>query len=885
MQDFYAQILKDDNGYGDITGQSNPRDTTIQIIFSLALGIGAFLTFCVLRPRWAGMYAARKKRKDEAAALPELPDSMFGWIVPLWKITDQQILASAGLDSYVFLRFFKMAMKFLITTLFFSLIVIKPVHDAFPDDDDLGNGTKKHKDGSKHGKEQDMLLGRSVNLWAADGHNHTSDNGTSPFYPYPWNIETDYLWMYVAFAYLFSAIAIYLIISETRKVIEVRQEYLGTQTTVTDRTIRLSGIPPDLQDEQKIKEFIESLDIGKVESVTLCRKWKVLDKAMIERMNILRRLEEAYAIHMGHRTVERNLESLPIAQPPPPGPPAAPIPNEEQAESARLLNCQAHVVPYYRVRPKATIRFGRFNLRSKQVDAIDYYTEKLRQADERIKQLRQQKFAPMPLAFVTLDSVAACQMAIQAVLDPSPLQLIANSSPAPSDVIWQNTYLSRRSRMIMSWSITALIVLLTIFWSVILVPIAGLLNTETIGKALPKLGDFLEEHENIRSLVSTQLPTLFATLLTVLVPYLYYYLSWWQGMISQGDIELSAISKNFFFTFFNFFVIFTVLGSASTFYQFWERFGDALQDFQKVAYTIAVSLQKFITFYVNFIILQGVGLFPFRLLEVGAVSLYPIYRMGAKTPRDYAELVQPPVFSYGFYLPSALLVFIICMVYSVLRYSWTVILAGLAYFALGHVVYKYQLLYAMDHQQQSTGRAWGMICDRIFVGLIFFQLTTAGQLLLKQTVYRAVLMIPLLVATIWISILYGRTYKPLMNFIALRSVKRAELYMDDDGPQDPTEDGDRSTVSSNDLTRNVWADTGVNVARLRHQRETRSKYGIAVDESGETIRYVNPSLVAPLEGVWIADKNRFATHEGLSARDDGTGVRPENDDGEPDAVV
>ncbi|KAI6841867.1 DUF221-domain-containing protein [Hortaea werneckii] len=847
MDDFRTWVDDDDddNDFRKYYGASNPRDTTIQIVISLALGIGAFLAFCVLRPRWPGLYAARKKTKNEANALPDLPGTLFGWIAPLWRITDQQVLASAGLDAYVFLAFFKMAIKFLMITFFFSLVVIKPVHDAYPDDPlpDHGNGT--HHNHTKSGKHESLR--RSIELFSTSG----SDNSTiRP--PLPWELETDYLWMYVAFAYLFSGIALYLLIAETRRIIEVRQEYLGSQTTVTDRTIRLSGTPADLQDEERIKEFIESLDIGKVESVMLCRVWKELDVAMTERKDILRRLEEAYTIHMGFRRVERNLESLPVAQPPPPGPPVSSVTEEEQEESARLMGVseQPHVAPYERARPKTTVRYGWLKLQSRQVDAIDYYGEKLRQADDRIKDLRKQDFAPTPLAFVTMDSVAACQMAIQAVLDPSPLQLIANPSPAPSDVLWQNTYLSRRSRMIRSWSITALIVLLTIFWSATFVPVAGLLNTKTIARVFPQIGEFLDGHEYIGSLVNTQVPTLITSLLTVLVPYLYYYLSYLQGMISQGDIELSAISKNFFFTFFNFFVIFTVLGTASKFYQLFEQFGDAIRDFRKVAYTLAVSLQKLLTFYVNFIILQGVGLFPFRLLEVGSVSLYPINRMGAKTPRDYAELVQPPIFAYGFYLPTAMLIFIICMVYSVLRSSWEVLLAGLIYFFLGHFVYKYQLLYAMDHQQQSTGRAWVMICDRIFMGMIFFQLTTAGQLILKQAVTRSVLMIPLIVATIWVSIVYSRTYKPLMTFIALRSVKRGEQYQDEPSSE-PSE-----TASSNELVleRNVWAE--VDGPQLRYHRETRRREGLAVEEDPEGgLRFINPSLVAPLHGVWIADKS------------------------------
>jgi hypothetical protein len=109
-------------------------------------------------------------------------------------------------------------------------------------------------------------------------------------------------------------------------------------------------------------------------------------------------------------------------------------------------------------------------------------------------------------------------------------------------------------------------------------------------------------------------------------------------MISQGDVELSVISKNFFFTFFNFFVIFTALGTASGVIDMFEKFGDSLKDTTTLANALASSLQKLLLFYVDFIILQGFGLFPLRLLEIGSLIMYPINRIGAKTPRGMLVL-------------------------------------------------------------------------------------------------------------------------------------------------------------------------------------------------------------------------------------------------------
>ena len=106
-----------------------------------------------------------------------------------------------------------------------------------------------------------------------------------------------------------------------------------------------------------------------------------------------------------------------------------------------------------------------------------------------------------------------------------------------------------------------------------------------------------------------------------------------QGMLSQGEVEMSLISKNFFFTFFNLFVVFTFLGTASGAAGYLGQIGDSIKDTTTIAYALADSLTNLVLFYINLIILQGLGLFPFRLLEFGSVALYPVYRMGAKTPR------------------------------------------------------------------------------------------------------------------------------------------------------------------------------------------------------------------------------------------------------------
>jgi hypothetical protein len=55
----------------------------------------------ILRPKWRELYAARRRQRCAASYLPELPDTFFGWMPVLFRITDEQVLNSAGLDAFV----------------------------------------------------------------------------------------------------------------------------------------------------------------------------------------------------------------------------------------------------------------------------------------------------------------------------------------------------------------------------------------------------------------------------------------------------------------------------------------------------------------------------------------------------------------------------------------------------------------------------------------------------------------------------------------------------------------------------------------------------------------------------------------------------------------
>lgn len=215
-----------------------------------------------------------------------------------------------------------------------------------------------------------------------------------------------YIWVYLIFVYLFSGLAFYFLYTHTLRVIRVRQDYLGHQCTITDRTIRLSGIPRDMRSEQAIKNHVEGMGIGTVDSVTICRDWKRLDDMMLQRDTILRKLEEAWTVYLSRRRIRQSLETLPYVQPDRSSTQLAAGADEEP-----LLNGHGHN-SYNMKRPQITLRSISFRcclpeLTTRKLDAIDHYTMKLETLDAKIEKTRKQEFQALPLAFVTLNSVAA----------------------------------------------------------------------------------------------------------------------------------------------------------------------------------------------------------------------------------------------------------------------------------------------------------------------------------------------------------------------------------------------------------------------------------------------------------------------------------------------
>lgn len=103
------------------------------------------------------------------------------------------------------------------------------------------------------------------------------------------------------------------------------------------------------------------------------------------------------------------------------------------------------------------------------------------------------------------------------------------------------------------------------------------------------------------------------------------------------------------------------------------------------------------------------------------------------------------------------------------------------------------------------------MCDRIIGGAVLFQITVAGQLALQKAFKRAALVVPLIIATLWFFYVFARTYRPLMKFIALRSLRSPE-------PTALGRDVQEEAVSSGRIGQRAVGRLTLDEARERGQR-------------------------------------------------------------------
>lgn len=267
--------------------------------------------------------------------------------------------------------------------------------------------------------------------------------------------STLYLTSHLVFTYLFTILAIAFLQHTYARYIPLRQLFsLELAHSIPARTVMATLLPPHLRSERALAEYFEGIHIGVngesgslgVESVSVVRAVGGMKELLERRTKALRTLEEAWCKWLGNpvpvegpnavfgyeaaKEVERILDpagsesSTPLsANGGEEAEDEVATPREsrlvdfegrvslEQQEmddeadlEARLLSPSTRSVIIHPTRKRPTLRPRWF---ARKVDALDFYAEQFRIADDDVTRRRKGKFRPTGVAFVTFESLAA----------------------------------------------------------------------------------------------------------------------------------------------------------------------------------------------------------------------------------------------------------------------------------------------------------------------------------------------------------------------------------------------------------------------------------------------------------------------------------------------
>ncbi|KAJ1902282.1 hypothetical protein LPJ66_000169 [Kickxella alabastrina] len=679
---------------------AHASDLLTQIVFSTLLGGTAFVAFCLLRSRWPDVYAPRARLLFAAPA--RIGKSLLGWISMTLDAKDYDIMYSVGLDALLVLRLFKMLGALSATASLIGLLVLVPLKVIL-------DPQQQPKDGS--GSDSGRSLYESITT-AAMGSERP-------------------LIVHFAFAYVFTALVYYYFSRFAYQAISLRWHYLlRVRNTRPAKSVMVTGIPTELAAEHELKDHFERSGCGQVVSVEIVPRIERLGEIVRRRAGLLQLIEEKITLILGNPCTaigydRDRLQDLLNAH----------HTDDRYAEAWQLLRQWSMA----RYRPPKGAR---------KLDALvmelEYLLRRFHHADGVIGQVRREWFASYDgrrdrsstVGFVTFANASSAHLAAQSFTYAQPFKLRTELAPEARDVFWDNVALPLSSRLTRGSVSLVIYVLMIVYWFTMAFLLSTLVSIDALKEYFPRLPEFVDKNKWLKGLFRFTTPTFMLSLMNACVPFFLSWIARVSGIQSRSGIQKSVLKRYFLFLIVNVLLIFTVSRTILTDYDKW------IENPARIPKLFATSLPTAAPFFMDYIILYGLGYYPIQLLQLGSISLAVFRRMVCRTPRQFADALRPNYIDWSFILPQPMLVFVIMATYSSLA-PFIFVLAFL-YYGIAYVVTKYLVYYVYARQFETAGEFIIPVLKLLTGSLWHYYCLIIGLCALKGAVGYMLMLFPLL---------------------------------------------------------------------------------------------------------------------------------------------
>ncbi|KAL2005535.1 hypothetical protein VTN00DRAFT_2746 [Thermoascus crustaceus] len=275
---------------------------------------------------------------------------------------------------------------------------------------------------------------------------------------------------------------------------------------------------------------------------------------------------------------------------------------------------------------------------------IQDLNKKITQQQKDIKSFRK-----LPSAFLQFADPVTAHQVQQVVADSVPLSMVPHMIAADNDVIWSNLSLRWWQRFIKKLIIVGCVIGLTVFW-VVPIALTGLLSQVVYldGKIawVQRLSDSALGRMWL-GLIQGLVPQLLLSILMVLFPEILLALVRRQGQVTRSAIELSLQGHYFVFLFLQVFLVVSISSSITT------VIPEVLNNLQSAPSILAKNVPKASDYFYSYLLLQAVTQCALSLRQLpNAIWQWLLMLLWAQTPRkNWSCITQRSMMRWGLVYP------------------------------------------------------------------------------------------------------------------------------------------------------------------------------------------------------------------------------------------
>ncbi|KAI2630105.1 hypothetical protein GGS21DRAFT_492217 [Xylaria nigripes] len=648
---------------------------------SLGYSFGAALLFvvlfCILRPHNGTVYAPRLKHVAEEHAPPRVGNGILSWVSPVVKISEAALTEKIGLDANLFLRSIKMCRDLMIVLSVIGSAVYVPV-----------NFFENVRNTNIMNTTNIFILLTPLGVW-----------GTA-------------CWAHVIVSYIFDGVLCWFIWRNYGIVTRLRRQYFESpeyQTSLHSRTLLVTDIPPEYQNDSGVSQIVAGIDQAEYGSGVVARNVKGLPGLVKEHDEAVRELESILAKYL------KDPDNLPPKRP--------------------LCKTQKGDPDYTSVT---------------KVDAIDYLTSRIRRLKENIYEKRKfvHRQQTLSYGFASYQSIEGAHNAAFGAQNKHPQGTTIQLAPKPRDLIWENLSLNHKQRFWRTLMNSIWVIVLTVVWTVPNALIAVFLaNLNNLGSVWPTFQAQLLKNPRAWAAIQGILAPGITTLFYLALPVIFRRLAMFAGDSSKTAREQHVTKRLYAFFVFNNLIVFSLFSTAWKYGASVKAAENNVDLWSAIVNShpfdnLLIAFCDVSPFWLNYLLQRNFGaaldLSQFYKLVTGYISrtlLNP-------TPRERIELSIPQPFDYAAYYNNFLFYTTIALVFA--PFQPLVLLVTALYFILDTITKSYLLLFVFSTKHESGGAFWQLLVNRLlFAALLANVVTTILIIDRRESLNQVYAMIPL----------------------------------------------------------------------------------------------------------------------------------------------